>query len=1332
MSRLGAAVSERRSELTQTRERVERLRTALDAAVSVPDGAPEPTGAAPATASALSALRMQLAEREAELAQERALGARLESELGRLRERLERDDVARRGTVAALERRLAGAERELDGLVEQLVAVRGRLLAAEDAVRSKDAELAAQREHVDSADEKIEVARERQRQAERTRDQAQESLRSAISGRGEAWQHRDDARHVAELAKRVADEAAGAAEVAIERADAESERAARIESRLAAAKQELAQARQLAETRTEELEAVRREMDRLRRSATVAPRWAASSAPPPAAAPPRAGRFDQGGADPAAAARIRELEQQLSLLVHGLATARADLERVEGSTAWRYGHAVTTSAMRLRGRRPKTRGAVAAALERIARLEEAHAALGGAPLRAAEPLRVSRTPTASEPEPPPGPRSLLLDSGARPRDPAERAALAARIRERLGPVPELDRCPPVSIVVPTRDGRELLEQLVAGLVDHTDYPEFELIVVDNASSDASGDYLGALELPFGLQVIHNDQNVNFSEACNQGATLAESELILFLNNDVEAFEPGWLRELVAVSARDGVAGVAAALIYGQDRQDVERHGWLVQHRGIRFGYESDALKAFNVDDGGELFDNGFGVEQRCPALTAACMLVPRAGFEQVGGFSPGYHYGTEDVDLGMKLTVSGENLICTGRAVLFHQQSATQLQTSDDISRVHRRANLKLFHERWGPKVRRGYRTGAIDGDPFWGGDHRPHIAITLTSHDSEFRAGDWYTAHEMGDALERLGWQVTYVEREGDEWYRLPPGLDYLLVTMDSMDVRQVPDGVVVVAWIRNWTERWMERPWFGRLDLLLASSGRSAELVEAATGRPTIRFPLATNAERFKPREPIPELAADYVFTGNYWRAERSVIAALDPRPDEQLLLFGHRWEEVEAMRPYARGRVDYERLPDVYSSAKLVIDDTAGPTLPYGAVNSRVFDALACGRLPLTNCAEGVHELFDDEFPTWDSRETLRARLDELLGDEQRRTALQERYRAIVLERHTYDHRARELAALLREHEQSLSFCLKIGAPDWEAAENWGDLHFARAIEAECKRRGHGCQIQVLEEWDDLEGLGHDVVIHLKGLTRYRPKPGQLNVLWSISHPDHVSIEECDVYDLVCVASHRFADQLRPLTRTPVIALEQATDPRLFFPEPDPALAHELVFVGNSRNVFRRILRDLLPTEHDLAVYGSNWEGIIDPALVVDEFIPNQDLHRVYSSAKIVLADHWDDMREHGFVSNRIFDALASGAVVISDDMPELHERFGGAVLTYRTARELRTTIERVLADPEALAERSAAARELVLAEHTFAHRVDTLVAEVERVLAASPDLAAAMQR
>jgi O-antigen biosynthesis protein len=989
------------------------------------------------------------------------------------------------------------------------------------------------------------------------------------------------------------------------------------------------------------------------------------------------------------ASRVRELEQLVSALSGGLAQTKADIDRAAASKAWRWGHGTTKTLRRLALQKDKTQGALARALNRIEQLEAARGAL---PVTAV----ISASPEVAAP--------IALDERDEEERAEARSALATEIRERLGPPPALSSWPPVSIVTPTRNGLEHIERLVAGLQARTDYPKFELVVVDNASEDGTRSFLEEIDIEFPLAVIANSEPASFSDSNAQGAARAAHDLILFLNNDIEPFERGWLRELVAAHLREGVVATGATLLRSVAGNDPEARDRTVQHRSIKFRATADGVRPYNHGDWDDLFGSGFGTEDRAPAVTAACMLVDKARFNAVGGFAGGYRFGSEDVDLALKLTAGGGHAVATGRSILYHRESATQDDEGRDFKRNNRMANRRLFLERWGAQVRRDYRLERLRADPFWTDGSGPHVAITVTSLDPGDGWGDWYTAHELGDALAELGWRITYVQRKADAWYELPADLDYVLALMDPFDLRRVPAEVTTIAWVRNWTDRWLDRPWFDRADVILASSGPSQRLIEEATGRHVTRFPLATNPSRFAPRPSDPNREADYVFTGNHWGKDRE-IQGLAPRRKERLDIYGRGWEEVKDLAAYSRGPVPYDELPAIYSSAKLVLDDTAGPTLPYGAVNTRVFDALAAGTLPLTNCKEGVRELFGEDFPTWNSAEGLREQLDLLLGDDGRRAALAERFRGEVLRKHTYAHRAHRLAEVLVEYEERPSFCLKIGAPTWEAAERWGDLHFARALERELRGRGHRCLIQVLEEWENDEGLTYDVALVIRGLSRHFPKPGQFNVLWVISHPAEVTGEECDGYDLVCVASESFAAVLAEKTATPVVVLEQATDPTVFYPDPSPEYEHDLVYVANSRNVLRPIVRDLLPTDLDLAIYGANWDGLIDTKYVVADHVPNDELRKVYSSAKIVLCDHWDDMREHGFISNRVYDALACGATLICDDVDGLATRFPGQVLTYDTADELCSLIDRHLA--------SLASPPPPQAKHTFTTRATELL-------------------
>ncbi len=293
------------------------------------------------------------------------------------------------------------------------------------------------------------------------------------------------------------------------------------------------------------------------------------------------------------------------------------------------------------------------------------------------------------------------------------------------------------------------------------------------------------------------------------------------------------------------------------------------------------------------------------------------------------------------------------------------------------------------------------------------------------------------------------------------------------------------------------------------------------------------------------------------------------------------------------------------------------------------------------------------------------------------------------------------------------EQVRFAIHIGPPDWAAAARWGDTPFGRAVARQLEALGNPASLVVHAERDDPIALRADVALHIVGTRRLALRPAQVSLLWIISHPDAVRAARCAAYDVVFVASDPFLDHLAAQVSVPLVALHQATDPDRFWPEPGGP-PHELLFVGNSRNRHRPVLDALAGTERDLAVYGGNWRpDLLDPRFLKGDWIPNGDVHRAYAAAAIVLNDHWSDMRDEGFISNRIYDVLASGGFVLSDPVDGLEREFDGAVATWTDGEDLRASVERYLADPElrrAMAERG---RAVVLARHTFAHRAQALV-------------------
>ena len=722
--------------------------------------------------------------------------------------------------------------------------------------------------------------------------------------------------------------------------------------------------------------------------------------------------------------------------------------------------------------------------------------------------------------------------------------------------------------------------------------------------------------------------------------------------------------------------------------------------------------ARNIGGGEDPLGQAASTAADVPGVTAACLLVRRSTFEAVGGFTLGYDYGMEDVDLCMKLRATSGRIVYEPQATFWHHESATQRAEAGDVRLARQQANRQLFEDLWGPRVFREVLLDHLTGSGTWSVSPL-HVGITLTKDDPAAGYGDWHTGHELGDAIAALGWRVSYLERHGGAWYEPDPSLDVVVALLDAFDIRRLPDGVVTIAWVRNWTDRWISQPWFDEFDLVLASSHRSKELIDAASVHVAVVMPIATNPARFRPAArqaagPDNGRGCDVLFAGNHWGEPRVVEDLLLRLRDDgrSIRLHGLGWDAVGLGD--LGGPLSYDDLPAAYAGAAIVLDDAAGPPKPYGSMNSRVFDALATGCLVITDNVIGADELFEGLLPAADDVDGMHGLVDRYLGDPEARIELAGRLQDIVRARHTYGHRARQLRDLLGLWAAQPHVDIAVGPPSWEAAAHWGDYHFGRAFQRALQRRGWAARLRIAPEWEGDAGNRADVAVHVFGLRKRPVRPAQVSVLWVISHPDLVTTEMLHEQDLVFVASNTFAEALRHRSERPVATLHQATDPDRFSPRPGGP-AHDLLFVGNSRHVRRRVVDVLTRAGRDLAVYGSGWTpDLLDPRHLRGTFVPNEELAAFYAAASIVVNDHWDDMAAEGFISNRLYDAAAAGAFVISDHVDGLEEEFDGGIVTFGEDRELLALVDRYLAAPSERAAAAARARDAVLARHTFGHR------------------------
>lgn len=250
--------------------------------------------------------------------------------------------------------------------------------------------------------------------------------------------------------------------------------------------------------------------------------------------------------------------------------------------------------------------------------------------------------------------------------------------------------PLVSVVIPSRNAFELIDRLLSGLCECTNYPNLEIIVIDNGSIDpkvlALYERLRNGVIPF--QAVIESEPFNFSLSINKGVAKAKGDYVLWLNNDIEMREPDWLREMVSCFAYPNVGIVGAKLLYPNGTH---------QHAGVIVGFGGLAGHWFLETP--EDFPGPMGrlwVRQSFSAVTGACMLVSRACFEAVGELDEGlFAIGYNDVDFCLRSRERGFRVVWTPFATLIHHESASRGsdETEANIARFQlEQENLRRRH----------------------------------------------------------------------------------------------------------------------------------------------------------------------------------------------------------------------------------------------------------------------------------------------------------------------------------------------------------------------------------------------------------------------------------------------------------------------------------------------------------------------------------------------------------------------------------------------------------------------------------------------------------------
>jgi len=265
---------------------------------------------------------------------------------------------------------------------------------------------------------------------------------------------------------------------------------------------------------------------------------------------------------------------------------------------------------------------------------------------------------------------------------------------------EIQGEPLISIIIPTRNKAELVRQCLDSVIDNSSYKNYEIVLIDNRSDEESFQeviQIFSLKPNLKFKVIQANIDFNFSALINLGVENSKGELIVLLNNDVQLITPNWIEQMASFAQQKHVGAVGTKLLYPDNT---------IQHAGIILDEKCISKHVFVGKEEYEMVNaDAINTTRNYLAVTAACLMISRDKFYEVGGFDLGFEVEYNDIDFCLKLYEKGYYNVYIPSVKIYHYESASRRHPhSDRNSYKQHLAEVVLMQDRW-----KKY----IDNDPF-------------------------------------------------------------------------------------------------------------------------------------------------------------------------------------------------------------------------------------------------------------------------------------------------------------------------------------------------------------------------------------------------------------------------------------------------------------------------------------------------------------------------------------------------------------------------------------------------------------------------------------------
>lgn len=391
-------------------------------------------------------------------------------------------------------------------------------------------------------------------------------------------------------------------------------------------------------------------------------------------------------------------------------------------------------------------------------------------------------------------------------------------REKVNILEFDENSPLVSIIILNRNGLCHLKRLFKNFKENIQYPNYEVIIIDNASSDDSINFLKEIK-DISIKIIENEINESFSIANNKGVEIANGEFVLLLNNDIETTY-GWLNEMMQTSLKNNHNGtVGAKLVYPLlFTKNKKKKPFRIQHIGIAFSeLPNGTVVAYNMGNKLRPFSEKSNMESKRAGVTAAALLVKKSIFKEVGGLDEDYNYGYEDVDFCLKILKNNYKNIYCPNALLFHHEHGTDESINTSRQQLYRvKFNKTILYYKWNKYLVHNIMDEKLNKKSIL--NEKP-LNIWFISNLLKSASTKRFLSL-LSNEINNYGWGSKVVNMEEKNVYSLNKDIDILISTVPNFypqEIARVKKSLIKIGLILDLAEDWLKNPAIGEYDLLI-----------------------------------------------------------------------------------------------------------------------------------------------------------------------------------------------------------------------------------------------------------------------------------------------------------------------------------------------------------------------------------------------------------------------------------------------------------------------------------------------------------------------------------